>query len=367
MKTIANSFFIVGITLFLYGCSQVKNFQVVHLNNSGARQTGSMIYALPQTAITLVVQARKTEITPGPYHKFAHKYLGVEEAIQREVTTWEITGVSVSTRLEVDPDYVYSLAGPELPASVPLLEKFLNDSLLLEARQFATQSILHYPINLREIRPEYTDLSVKRNFESDKGVEVSLLMPDTLYSTRPATRNALKEKTLEQKAEEAANFLIKLRKRRFKLVAGQYEFMPDGTAMRDALTELSRLEQEYLSLFIGKQASFQVTRTFSVVPQSGKDSERILLFRFSDKEGFASPNDAVGKPVMIELTPQNKTQILALVQQAGKLQANRLVYRVPDQASFRVLYGEVPLSEGTMQVLQYGEIIAAEATMSEKK
>lgn len=367
MKISANYFLIAALPILVTGCSQMKNFQVVHLNNPGVRQSGSIIYALPQTVVTLEVQARVTTITPGPYHMYARKYLGVEEVIQREVTTWEIENVSVSTRLEADPDFVYSVAGPELPSSVPLLEKFLNDSLLLEARQFASKSIHHYPINLKQLGPVYTDLSVKRNFESNKGVEVSLLMPDTLYSARPASRNALKEKTLEQKAEEAANFLIKLKKRRFKLVAGQYEFMPDGIAMHDALVELSRLEQEYLSLFIGKQAGFRVDRTYSVVPQNGKDSERLLLFRFSEKEGFASPNDPVGKPVMIELIPQKKTQVLEVIQQTGKLQPNRLVYRVPDQASFRVLHGEVPLCEGTMQILQYGAIIAAAATMPDVK
>jgi hypothetical protein len=54
-------------------------------------------------------------------------------------------------------------------------------------------------------------------------------------------------KSLEEKAEEAAAFIYKLRKRRFKLLVGQEQPVPDGNALDISIRELDELEKEYLS------------------------------------------------------------------------------------------------------------------------
>ncbi len=43
--------------------------------------------------------------------------------------------------------------------------------------------------------PYFTDLSIKRNFEAEKDVEVSIVMPDSSSATRQSNRKMLKEKT----------------------------------------------------------------------------------------------------------------------------------------------------------------------------
>jgi hypothetical protein len=232
----------------------------------------------------------------------------------------------------------------------------LRDSLLLSARNFAFDKSFQYNHSFYRDDVVFKDLSVKRNFEVEKDVDISLVMPGA-DDAAPASRNSLKEKTPEQKAEEAANFLIKLKKRRFKLVAGQYEYMPAGEAMADALQELARIEEAYLSLFIGKKTVTPVQRNFSYIPVTGKESDRIVLFRFAENEGFVDSRETTGIPVQIEFNVKNKTRALEKYRIPLKLPDNQIYYRVADQAAIKLTVGEQIWAEALYPVFQCGAVV----------
>ncbi len=67
------------------------------------------------------------------------------------------------------------------------------------------------------------------------------------------------------------------------MVTGLNDSTPQGEAMTAALQELSRLEEAYLSLFIGKKTVYHHRRNYHYTPAIGKKTDRIVLFRFSDK------------------------------------------------------------------------------------
>jgi hypothetical protein len=52
--------------------------------------------------------------------------------------------------------------------------------------------------------------------------------------------NRLNQKTLEEKAQEAALFIFKIRKRRFKLLAGQYDVFPEEQALATSVREIKQ-------------------------------------------------------------------------------------------------------------------------------
>ena len=343
-----------GCCLALISCGSPGKISVSNVNDSGSRPDNSFIYALPQTVFDVRVTAEEVIVVPGPYQKFADKYLGIRNAPSKTEHRWNIREMHISPHIEADPDYVYVVRGLHETDGYPRLMQLIRDSLILENKNFAMNRVFYntFPRETEDIL--FTDLSVKRNFEAEKDVEVSMVMPDTNYIQRPSSRTSLKEKTVEQKAEEAANFLIKLKKRRFKLVAGQYEYMPEGVAMADALKELARLEQEYLSLFIGKRIVNTWQRAYHYTPLIGKETERIVLFRFSDTAGFLDVRDSGGIPVMLELTGNNKTKGLEQSRVPARMADNMLYYRIADQVSVKLLYGEQVWAEAISPVFQYG-------------
>ncbi len=343
--------------LLTAACASSGNIAVNNVNDAGTPQPGSYIYSLPLTVIDVSITAEEISIIPGPYAKFAEKYLGIQQAPQKPEKLWSITSISLKNHTEADPDFVYSLQGVGNTNDYPDMTRLLESRLILTPASFSAEmvNLYSYPPNNSEIL--YTDLSVKRNFEAEKDVEVSLVMPDTIYMSKPSSRNALKGKNIEQKAEEAANFIIKLKKRRFKLVAGQYDYMPEGEAMSAALNELARIEEEYLSLFIGKRIRTEIHQSFHFVPSAAKETESAVICRFSSDSGFLDSREATGLPVLLEMNASQKVKGLNRYKIPLKPPQNVIYYRIADQVEIKLTAGEQVWADALIPVFQWGAMV----------
>jgi hypothetical protein len=328
----------------ILSCTPVSNISVSDVSDSDALLTSSFIYALPQTVIDISVIAEQV----------ADKYLGIKHVPVKAENIYALKSIQINKHTEADPDYLFTIKGVEDPDAFPALSNMIKDSLIVKANHFSGNNIYLYSYLPKSTIPYFTDLSVRRNFEAEKDIEISQVMPDTNYGSRLVNRNALKEKTIEQKAEEAANFLIKLKKRRFKLVAGQYDYMPEGESMASALSELSRLEEEYLALFIGRRVVSEIKRNYHYTPIANKGSDRIVLFRFSESDGFIDARETGGIPVMLELEAAHKTRELEDFRLPLKPAANTIPYRIADQVNLRLMAGEQIWAEAIFPVFQYG-------------
>lgn len=354
-SNVFKSVLISATALLAISCSPVSNVTVNTASNTNALQQGSFIYALPETVLDIEVTAEEISIIPGPFQKYAEKYLGIRNTPSKAEKIYNLKAIKMSRHLEADPDFIYTVEGLSDPESWPGLKNLIRDSLILTASDFADEQVSTYTWNAQSNDLLYTDLSVKRNFEAEKDIEISMVLPDTDYVAPPVnSRTVLKEKTPEQKAEEAANFLIKLKKRRFKLVAGQYDYMPDGESMSAALDELARIEQEYLALFIGRRITTPVIRKFHFSPEPGENGNREVLFRFSHSRGFINAEDSEGIPVVLEFQAMNKMREFGSVKLPVRPQPNAIPYRVADQVNIRLLAGEQIWAEAVYPVFQFG-------------
>jgi hypothetical protein len=361
MNPMHNFKFITPILLsVLLACSPTGKISVTNVNDSGFRQAGMMLYSLPQTVLDVTMEADETEILPGPYRQYAAKYLGIQDVPSKPEYSWTLISVKVAMHMETDPDFVFAAQGSFQPDVFPGLLKLIKDSMILDLSRNPNEYISYNSIPEKTPEPYFTDLSIKRNFEVEKNVEVSLVMPDSSYVSRQAGKKTLKEKTLEQKAEEAANFLIKLKKRRFRMISGLNDSTPQGEAMAASLQELARLEEAYLSLFIGKKTVYHHQRNYHYTPAIGKKTDRIVLFRFADNEGFLDALETRGKPVLFDLTGTSKTKGLEQSASFAHLDDNMILYRIPDLVNVKLIYGEAVLSEALMPVFQSGALVRME-------
>ncbi len=334
----------------LLSCVPVTNISVNSVNQDNVLSSASILYALPQTVLDITVTAEEVHIIPGPFEKYAGKYLGLHNVPSRAESYYNLIDIQMNQHLEADPDFIFSIQGITDPGKSKGLSRLFQDSLILDASRFSEHKIYSFAFAPLSYDPPFTDMSVKRNFEAEKDMEISRIMPDTIYSANAR----LKEKTIEQKAEEAANFLIKLKKRRFKLVAGQYDSMPGNEGMGEALNELARLEKEYLSLFIGKRIQSKIQKVFHYTPIPTQKANPVVLFRFSNTEGFVDPGENSGIPVMLEIKPSRLIRELEDYRLPVKTANNVIPYRIPDQVNIRLLAGEQIWSDALLPVFQFG-------------
>ena len=137
-------------------------------------------------------------------------------------------------------------------------------------------------------------------------------------------------------------------------------FLQNSREQLDLFTEEDRLEQEYLSLFLGKQFRQRIVREFSVVPS--KDEPATVVCRFSDTAGLLSADDLSGRPVLLELAPENKAQSLAPERRASKDSRGTILYRVADMVNCRLMDGNREIAQSRLPLYQFGQVIELPVT-----
>lgn len=351
--------FPICLILIAISCSTSKNILVTNIHDLSEYPANSYIYALPYTRLAVTVTAIRHTTIPGPYSNYANQMLGIDGAKMLSETSWELLKIDLEDIVEPDPDYYYSLQfndESDLKGSLPELS---NYGLIMSPANFTP--LIQFE-NGEEDIPEpihFKDLSIKKfpsNFSYKKETEKK-------KEVVPIDLSIIKEKEEVKaesvKAKDAAEFIIKIRKRRFKLIAGQYEVYPEGEALATSVRELNRLEDEYLSLFIGRTYSDTIVHTYYYSPEIGNEIERYAFTRFSDETGFQDASNIGGKPLVLDIKDLQSTQALKQVRipSSGPSFENVLLYRIPDKALIKIFYGSTTILEAELKIYQYGAIV----------
>jgi hypothetical protein len=339
------------ICLLVSSCISLNQFVVTPVGEEPASYSQRFIYSLPQTVLEARMEFEKTIYLPGPYRQYAEKYLGISKFIKEEKVNWEITGIDVSVFSEPDPSQYYSV---NLIRGTFQTEKYfeLAQQGLVIDPMTAFSSNVTLPTSYQTALPAVLEFSMKRNHKEKTDTLYKTVITDSSFVKIPILRKQKEAKTIEQKAEEAANLIIKIRKRRLKLVTGEYALFPEGKALEIAIEELDRTEKEYISLFTGKTYTERYSRSFFIVP-SGND-EKTVFMNFSESKGLLPKESHEGKAVAIELKPNEGYPIG--ISRNEQIQKNTLYYRVPATCLVQITGTNDLLFEGRMSVFQAGSI-----------
>jgi hypothetical protein len=346
------------IFFFLAGCAVNRQGNVTHIKSMAGLEENSAVCALPLTVLDITLEASRKTIIPGPFHKFADKYLGIQNVPDSATVEWTISDVRVDVHNEADPDYYYAVDNNA--GNLDRMLDYLTEKQLILSPDcfFGMYSLSEIDTSYRD-DVLYRDLSVKSNFYIGNDTTYKRTFIDSAFVRVPVIKKHNVKKTLEEKAEEAADYIIKIRKRRFKLVSGQYEQVPDGQAMAIAVAKLDATENEYLSLFTGKTFTDRFVRTFRYVPDGSRQLSKEVLCRFSSTVGFIDSKSAKGVPVILEIEDLNRTVQLPDVGSMNQkaVAGTNMPVRLPDMAEIKILKGPGIINTSRMPVFQFGILI----------
>jgi hypothetical protein len=356
------------IFIIAASCS-ISSITNTNLRDLTSFEPEATIYALPQTRLVVNVIAEKNVFIPGPYFKYADEFLGIKGASGDSGILWNIADIKLSTISEPDPEQFYSAKIKNYPSAIQNISELTNNGVLINPCTENNFQLSHndFVSSVEEI--PFSDLSVKSFFFDEKKKKQKNMLADSAFAMIPSLEKQLQTKSEKEKAFEAAQFIFKIRKRRFKLVSGQYEVFPEGIALQSAVKELNKLEKEYLSLFIGKKYSDTITNIFSVVPRNSEILQRFTLFRFSSQTGFFTSSENEGTPIIMEVKDLNQNELLNQlqmpVQKKGYL--NYLYYRLPDNCSVSIFNDSHVLLESELPIFQLGAIVPNYSLIKIKK
>ena len=327
------------VFIFFLGCLavagqvQAQATRALPVAPGTAVGANSVTYCLPQTVVSVSVTVQHETIKRGPYARYAQRYLGaVAHLSDKEIHT--VLGATMTHFSEADPSAVYVLDSPDktlFDLYYPTPEGFLaNDGISL---------------------PHFASGTSGRSAAFRAAEETVGLQVDKMTMGDPS---------LEEAAAEAARTLFTLRKRRFDLVTGEAGENVYGAGMQAALDEMKRLEDEYTALFLGQRTVRLETKTFDVVPVAGRNT--LIVCRFSETGGLLPDSDLSGRPIVLELTPENKTASSVFNRAVGRDARGTVFMRVADIVRCRLVDDKTVLGDERIPVYQFGQTVEVPVT-----
>ena len=358
------------ITTLALTCSVAATLSAQNINRLEKGQPapdGVVVYSLPLTTVRLDVEAVCETYTPGPYCQWAKKYLGIDVP-QEASTSYTLSRIRMTPYLEADRScsYVVNLDGMLGEASPASFFEFSSQGLLLLSDENkGNVNSWRFP----SMAPGSGTLASEAtaNLTSTETTLYRSVRTEGGGYDRVAVRQSqVVEKSTEKKAQEAASMILSLRENRLNIITGNTDATFSGDALRAAVEEIGRLEEEYMRLFTGTVSSSVQAMSFDVVPASGPEEELTMAFRISDSHGLLPPDDITGRPVVMEIVPEDaedfySEQVVGEVEAAkprakheAALRGN-IYYRVPAICSVRIVDGQNLILKSRIPVYQKGQ------------
>jgi len=364
MKTIFRISLLISGILLATSCLPFKKAEksqvsVSPLTGETSISEGSIVYGLPRSVFTVIVEMDRTIEIPGPYSKFAGDLLGLDKVITKENESWTISGITVKTNEELDPSELYVIESNSVFQTNAL--KLKNEGLILDLNSDRFSSDFESGLDKKGTN-QFTsfDLGADEYYLMQRDTAYRRVSIDSTFIRIPYIVEKKKKLTTEQLAEKAAKRLMELRDGKHLILTGESNVFPQSDA---AINEINRIEKEYTELFAGKTLIEKRTYTAQVIPSKEMIGKQITLFQMSETTGPLAENSKGGKPVVAEFIPEKKSKEITVIsrpepesESVGPVY-DKLFYRVPDVANIKISLGTETLYNSRKLIYQFGNII----------
>jgi hypothetical protein len=348
------------------GYSQINVFHID--NNTSITGKEGVFYSLPRTVIRIDVEIDRIENYKGPYAEYALKYLGLKNVVMENSVEYKINGMKVTTSQQPDPDQYYFL---ELPDKLSKSEKtgllsFTESGLILGTSPEKIDTLAQGEKIIKkeepslatekEIFPEIFKYSADVNFFEKVDTFIRKVNIDTMTLERQYLKRTVVEKSPEQKAKEASDYIVKIKDNRFNLISGFQEVNYNRETLEYMDLQLKQMETEYMKLFTGISLHKTMTFSFYYTPNPNQVNIEVPIFKYMKSKGMMELDEPGGRIVTIKVQRSGTTSNVAnyIKRTTWKNKDHGFYYRVPELARVTVKMGENMTEETQCLVSQLG-------------
>jgi hypothetical protein len=365
-KSLFGFLFILSGFFLNPGFSQINVFHID--NNSIPPGKEGVFYSLPRTVIRIDVNIDRIENYKGPYSEYALKYLGLKNVVMANSVEYKITGMTVTTSQQPDPDQYYFL---ELARKLSKndqtgLLSFTESGLILGTipERIDTLAKEEKIINKEEpglatekdVFPEVFKYSADVNFFEKVDTIIRKVNIDTMTLERQYLKRTVIEKSPEQKAKEASDYIVKIKDNRFNLISGFQEVNYNRETLEYMDSQLKQMEKEYLKLFTGISLHKTLTFSFYYTPNPNQVNTEVPIFKYLKSKGMMELDEPGGKIVTIKVQRSGTTSSVAnYLKRGGEAsKVHGFYYRIPELARVTVKVDDNLTEETQCLVSQLG-------------
>jgi hypothetical protein len=248
-----------------------------------------------QLSLYVTVGTKQMITTAGPYARYAQKYLGV---------------------------------------AAPLADKVLNEVVSAKIADVST---------------------IKTANERQHTSPIQHMNPPEGFPRLTVDKTSATPVSLEENARLAAEKIFEIRRSRLDLIMGEVGENVFGGGLQAALSELRRLEEEYLSLFLGKQSVRTDFKQYRVTPVKGRSTYTVC--RFSEADGLLPPDDLSGEPVVLELREITDAATTQSPVVHSRPSARAVATLIPAEMRCRIIVEGVEIASEEFSIPQLGETV----------
>ena len=288
-------------------------------------------YFLPKTAFRVTVITEKTVTKPGDFYKYANRYLRLPNVPTEEKVEWRIKSIKLEPFGVPDKDKAYSIKIKS--KTVAPLVSLTNDGILLSINTEASEEVL----------PELPDAIPAPKLDNPRN-----------YMTQEMLAAGSTAKMAELCAEE----IYDLRDSRNSLIKGEADNTPkDGAQLQLMLNQLDKQTAALESMFKGTQQTSTEVTSFNFLPEEETDKD--ILFRFSQKLGIVDEDDLAGAPIYVsvrrtETLPQTETNE-DIAKKKAKMEKG-VYYNVPARAKVVIFNNQQEFYSTELPMGQFGVV-----------
>ena len=324
---------LLAIVLMAIGISNAHaQYVITHAKIAMPGQQKGIYYALPRTVIQLDLMVDKTELVEGPYSDYAY-LIGATDIIQGDGIEYILKDVAMSTYAEADPNATFFVSMNAKNDAQPF---YLNSRGILEGVGMVGETTKEQVKTPVQVKVTSNNKTFKYQYGSS-----GMRSPD-------------------QQARAAAEMISRIREEKIKLLTGFQETAFTLDTYRQMYADLEAMENEYLSLFVGKRIVKTVVKTVYVTPKKGVPT--MTVGTFSNETGFTVGVAEGGVNVTVQLTSLNTTGSINQASQSAVeslSQDNKLFYRIPETANIKVNVDEETVLSCRATVAQLGAFTLA--------
>jgi len=272
-------------------------------NSQAAITNPTFFYTVPKTAFKIDVVITKTSTVKGLYADYAEKMLGITNYCKENAISYDLKKISVIPFTV--PDKALQFAVELSPAQMD--NKFLQTLFAHNANAGLHISSTKEQNNT-DIIPDffnnYADVMLQQSYETYTDTKII----DGVVTQVPVMLTKVTTKTLLQQAQEAADFIQKVRDDRYAILALSQEIALTNEAFEYVVNQLNELEKKYLELFTGITVLEDMHKTFVVYPDNG--TKLLPLCSVSPKSGLSNlMSSTAAYNYYLKCTPQYTTDM----------------------------------------------------------
>ena len=309
-------------------------YVTTHAKAAMPGQQRGIYYSLPRTVLQLDFVIEEVTMKQGPYSDYVH-LIGADDYVVEDETVYKVKEVNLNVRAEADPNATFFVAmspKKDNTASFCLTPQGILQGVGVDCPQ---------PVQGPEAAPCcHQEPTSETCFKYQYG-------PGSVRGT-------------EQMARSAAEMINKIREEKLKLMTGFQETPFVLDTYRQMYADLDDMENDYLSLFVGKKVVKTFVKTVYVTPNKEVNTQSVA--KFSPEEGLTVGMGGVGNVITVQTQSLMTTATMNAPSQSAVESLsldNKLFYRIPELANVKVVMGDQVLVERRETIAQLGVFMLA--------